>query len=77
MTKNMDFIKKMLKGSTTMPMGTAMGAGSPMSGHGHHHHHHDGCCGHDHSSDHHGHDHAHDHKHDHKDDGSCCGHDHK
>lgn len=77
MTKNMDFIKKLLKGSTSMPVGTAMGAGSPMAGHGHHHHH-DGCCGHDHSSDHHGHDHAHDHHdHDHKDDGSCCGHDHK
>ncbi len=53
---NFDRIKKMLNGSTTMPMGTAMGAG--------HVHKADGsCCGHDHSHDHgHSHDHS-DHKH--------------
>ena len=67
---DMDFIKKMLKGSTTMPMG---GGGAV--------HYHDGvACTHDHSHDHGadcGHDHSHDHgHHHHHDDGTCCDHDH-
>lgn len=56
-----DLIKKMLKGSTTMPMGAAGESNV---------HYHDGvACTHDHS-----HDHAHEHHH--HEDGSCCDHDH-
>lgn len=59
-------IKKLLSGSTTMPMGTKMG-GAPS-----HVHYHDGVpCTHDHSHDH-GHD-NHDHAdHNHHADGTCC-----
>jgi hypothetical protein len=65
---NFDRIKKMLNGSTTMPVGTA--------GESHVHYHDGVACTHDHSHDHdigpeHDHDHS-DHKH-HKD-GSCCNH---
>ncbi len=64
MTAKFDLIKKMLKGSTTMPQGTAMGASN-------HVHYHDGvACTHDHSKDE---DHS---NHHHHEDGSCCDHDH-
>ena len=57
-------IKKLLNGSTTMPQGTAMGAPS-------HVHYHDGvACTHDHSKDY---DHS---GHHHHEDGSCCDNDH-
>ena len=56
-------IKKLLRGSTTMP--------SSILGHGHQHKADGSCCGHDHSHDHgHGDDDHNDHQH-HKD-GSCC-----
>lgn len=59
---NFDRIKNMLKGSTTMPQGTAGGNV----------HYHDGvACTHDHSHDH---DNAHGHDHAHHSDGSCCEH---
>jgi hypothetical protein len=68
MSKDMDFIKKMLRGSTTLPQGTPLGGGGAV-------HYHDGvACTHDHSADHdHSHDHGHHHHHE---DGACCDHDH-
>jgi len=60
---NFNRIKTMLKGSTTMPLGSG--------GQGHVHFHDGVACTHDHSHDHgHSHDHAHDHSH--HTDGSCC-----
>jgi hypothetical protein len=79
MTK-FDLIKKMLNGSTTMPMGTNMG--TPVGPNAKVHYHNGVACNHDHSHDHsynHGHEnHVHDdhNHHHHHEDGSCCNHDH-
>lgn len=72
MSKNSDWIKKSLMGSTTMPTGTGGGFSFLPLGGGIHVHNEDGsCCGHD-----HGHDHSHAHHHDHAH-GSCGHADHE
>ena len=57
MSKNSDWIRKSLMGSTTLPMGTLPRSG-PVSGHTHNHKADGSCCGHDHG---HNYDDVHDH----------------
>lgn len=83
---DMDWIKKRLMGSSTMPVGTGQGGKGPLnvlqSGHVHDHVHSDdgSCCGGYHDHEHHAHDHSHDHSHNHHDHdhvhgSGCCDHD--
>ncbi len=81
MSDLMKLIKSKLKGSTTMPAGTAQAQGpvahvhGPHCNHGHDHDHDHGHEHHVHGPDcNHGHDHSHDHSHhdhDHDDDEDC------